>query len=136
MIHPARFSADYRGSRGLAVCKTRAGGLARSADDAAEYWTFIQYIAAVHPDFLDTLAHVHDLSMPAVQRVAATVAERCALIANRYESVAIAQAGQTDPVGHISARPSSPSSPYGKVRGPVTDARPCAPSPGHVHRFQ
>lgn len=58
----------------------------------------------MHPDFLDTLAHVHDLPMPAVQRVAATVAERCALIANRYESGAIAPAGQLDPVGaHIGA---------------------------------
>lgn len=58
----------------------------------------------MHPDFLDTLAHVHDLSMPAVQRVAATVDERCALIANRYESGAIALAGQPGPVGaHIGA---------------------------------
>lgn len=72
----------------------------------------------MHPDFLDTLAHVHDLLVPAVQRVAATVAERCALIANRYESGAIAQAGQPGPVGHISAQPSSLSSPYGKERGP------------------
>jgi hypothetical protein len=58
----------------------------------------------MHRDFLDTLAHVHDLPMPAVQRVAATVAERCALIANRYKSGAFAQAGQPGPVGaHIGA---------------------------------
>ena len=34
--------------------------------------------------FLDTLAHVHELPSPVAQRVAATVAKRCALIANRY----------------------------------------------------
>lgn len=55
-------------------------------------------------DFLDTLARVHNLPMPAVQLVAATLAERCTLIANRYESGAIAQAGQRDPLGpHIGA---------------------------------
>lgn len=50
--------------------------------------------------FLDTLAHVHTFSAPAVQRVAATVAERCALTANRFESGAEAQEGQAAvPVG-------------------------------------
>lgn len=90
----------------------------------------------MHPDLLDTLARVHDLPMPAVQRVAARVAERCALIANRYESGAIAQAGQPDPVGAPIGAAMLAEFALREGEGPVTDARPCAPSPGcsHAHR--
>lgn len=88
------------------------------------------------PDFLDTLAHVHDLPMPAVQSVAASVAERCAVIANRYESGAIAQASHPGPVGaHIGA---AILAEFALREGgcPVPEARPCAPSPdpGHAQR--
>lgn len=55
--------------------------------------------AAVNPVFLEALAQVQTLSAPAARRVAATVAESCALIANRYESGAKAQEAREVPFG-------------------------------------
>lgn len=54
--------------------------------------------------FLDTLAHVHEIPAPAMKKVAARIAERCALIANRYATLSVPAAGSDDPVGaHIGA---------------------------------
>ena len=45
-------------------------------------------VSDMDTDFVDTLAQAYELPSPTVEQVALRVAERCALIANRFEAVA------------------------------------------------
>jgi hypothetical protein len=59
---------------------------------------------AMDADFVDTLAHAYELPSPAVEKVALRVAERCALIANRFEAGAASDPASSAQIGaHIGA---------------------------------
>ena len=60
-----------------------------------EHYTGYLYSILMNRILLEALARQHALPSPLVARLAATVAERCALIANREGSRAGAEAGPT-----------------------------------------